>query len=138
MAECSSCGVPVTSAQKFCRACGARVERDAPPAPPLREDPCGRCGQRIAPGAKFCRQCGASADRVDSTPRNIARPNPRPRKKRSTWVVAALAAAACVALAAGAFVVWSLVRTPAPDSAAVQAAISEQLPPYVHLQSITL
>src|SRR5262245_15164581 len=139
MAECSSCGAPLTPAQKFCRACGASVGREQPMPPPTLDGSCLQCGEPLTPGPKFCRQCGASDDRVAAGVTNATLPVQPARQGTNAGLIAGLSVAACLALGAAVYFAWPLMRAPeGPDHTAVQAALAQQLPPYVHLESLSV
>src|SRR5262245_7705533 len=138
MADCASCGAPITSVQKFCRACGAQVGGNPPAAPP-RDDSCLECGQPIAAGAKFCRQCGASTDRFSAALSDVVITERRSGGGVNAWLIGGMSLAACLALGAGVYFAWPLLRSPAaPDIAVVQSALVQQLPPFVHLETVGL
>ena len=141
MAACPSCGMSVTEAQKFCRGCGANVRTASVPVSEPRERTCDRCGHYVATDARFCRACGATVEATASLPPVVAA---RPFRKRSTavWLIPAIATL-CIAVIAGAYLLWSRGRSDgrsdaAPDAAIVQSAVVEQLPTYVRLNSLTL
>jgi hypothetical protein len=56
--KCSQCGAGIAGTQKFCGACGARVEAETKPL-------CAKCGEAGKPGQQFCANCG---NRLEAKP----------------------------------------------------------------------
>mgnify|MGYP002627228202 CR=1 FL=1 len=50
--KCSKCGAELSEGEKFCAACGTKVEA---------AKFCATCGAKLKAGAAFCTECGAKA-----------------------------------------------------------------------------
>lgn len=63
--KCPSCGADVPLQAAFCNACGARMERSAPPKAPVQTADtkiCPVCGALSPEDNRFCTSCGAKFD----------------------------------------------------------------------------
>jgi hypothetical protein len=66
MAECPSCGKPLTDAHMFCPRCGEPARKapalsdDHRVASALLDGSCPTCGAELPAGARFCGECGTS------------------------------------------------------------------------------
>ena len=63
--KCPSCGADVPLQAAFCNACGARMERSAPPKAPVQTADtkiCPVCGALYPEDNRFCTSCGAKFD----------------------------------------------------------------------------
>ena len=134
MTACSSCGMPVTDLQKFCRGCGAGIRAASVPASEPIERTCDRCGLPMAMDAKFCRACGYGLEpQPPAGTRHVRR-----RRSTAAWLIPVMVAL-CLAAGGGGYFLWARgFSEPIPDAAIVQNAVAAQLPAYVRLNSLTL
>lgn len=57
---CNACQAPISEGARFCRSCGAPVERPSAvvAAPSSQTAVCPGCGEQVEAWARFCRHCG--------------------------------------------------------------------------------
>ncbi|MCM1113425.1 MAG: zinc ribbon domain-containing protein [Muribaculum sp.] len=59
--NCPKCNAVVSDSSKFCKQCGAKIEKIVEKVPESPESvTCIKCGASLKPGAKFCAKCGAN------------------------------------------------------------------------------
>ncbi|MBR4434929.1 MAG: zinc ribbon domain-containing protein [Clostridia bacterium] len=79
LTTCQKCGANLKEGFAFCSACGAKVER---PAPPAAANVCAGCGAPILGDASFCTKCGrrieAPAVKAEAQPASEPQPIPEP------------------------------------------------------------
>ncbi len=65
--QCPKCGAEIQESDKFCFACGSRIEAAAY-APAQTRMTCRRCGAALSEHDKFCGRCGAAVSLAPQGP----------------------------------------------------------------------